>query len=81
MNATALLGLIWVILVSGIAMIPYPRHRPYALALLILFPILLVAIIVDYGWLWGALFFGGALSIYRYPAIFLVKRLRTKLGF
>lgn len=57
----------------------YPKHRPYALALLLMFPVLLVAIIYDYGWIWGALFFGGALSIYRYPAIFLVKWVRKKL--
>nr|WP_246237357.1 DUF2484 family protein [Halovulum dunhuangense] len=61
-------------------MIPYPRHRPYALALLILFPVLLVLIAREWGMLWAVAFFLGALSIYRYPALFLVKWLRRKAG-
>lgn len=76
---SAILGFLWIILVSLVALIPFPQHKPYALALLILFPVLLVMIAIDFGILWALGFFLGALSIYRYPAMFLAHWLRRKL--
>ncbi len=72
------LGCIWIILVSIVAMVPYPQHRPYALAMLILFPFLLAALWIQMGWIWALALFLGALSIYRYPAIFLAKWLKRR---
>lgn len=80
MSWSALLGLVWIVLVSLVALMPYPQHRPYALALLLVMPALLVAIAVEWGALWAGLFFLGALSIYRYPALYLLRVLRRRLG-
>jgi len=79
MSWTAILGCARIVLVSLVAMIPDPRHRPHAPALLLVFPVLLVAIAVEWGLLWALLFFAGPLSIYRYRAMFLVKYLRPGL--
>lgn len=75
------LGFVWIILVSIVAMVPYPQHRPYALAMLVLLPFLLAAVWIDWGWAVALILFLGGLSIYRYPAIFLVKWLGRKMGF
>ncbi len=75
------LGFVWIILVSIVAMMPYPQHRPYALSMLILFPFLMAAIWIEWGWIFAMLLFLGGLSIYRYPAIFLVNWTGRKLGF
>lgn len=77
---TALLGCIWVVLVSIVALMPFPQHKPYALAMLILLPVLLVAIALEFGVLWALALFVCAASIYRYPLIFLAKWLRRKWG-
>lgn len=76
---SAALGCVWVILISLVALMPYPQHRPYALAMLVLFPSVLGAVAWEFGWLWALLLFLGAASIYRYPLIFLVKWLRRKV--
>ncbi len=76
---SAALGCVWVILISLVALMPYPQHRPYALAMLVLFPFVLGAVAWEFGWLWALLLFLGAASIYRYPLIFLVKWLRRKV--
>ena len=77
---SALLGLIWIVLVSAVALMPYPQHRPYAGAMLILFPVLLVMIGVEWGWLFAAAFFIAALSIYRYPARYLARYVWRRIG-
>ncbi len=79
MTIAAVLGFHRNILVSAVVMLPYPGHRPYALVLLVLFWFLLAAIINNFGWVWSLLFFVAALSIYHYPAIFLVTWIRKKL--
>lgn len=76
----AALGCVWIILVSIVAMVPYPRHRPYALALLLVFPALLIALWIELGWIWAFALLIGALSIYRYPLFFLLKWLRGRIG-
>ena len=72
---SALLGFVWIVLVSIVALMPFPQHKPYALALLLLFPVLLVAIGIEWGWLFAAAFFIGALSIYRHPARYLLRQM------
>jgi len=72
MSRSAALGCVWIFLVLAAALIPYPRHRPDAIALLVLFPVLLVLIAMAYGLVWALVFFAGAVSIYRYPARYLV---------
>lgn len=65
---SAALGCVWILLVSTVPLIPFPQHKPYAIAMLVLFPVLLVLIALDFGVLWTALLFAGAVSIYRYSA-------------
>ncbi|QHQ34052.1 DUF2484 family protein [Algicella marina] len=76
---TLLLGFVWVILVSMVAMIPYPQHRPYALGMLLLFPFLMVAIWIEWGAVPALVLLLGGLSIYRYPAMFLARWAMRKL--
>ncbi len=76
---SAALGLVWVVLVSLVALMPFPQHKPYAVAMLVLFPAVLVAVAVDFGVLWAVLLFLAALSIYRYPALFAAKYLWRRL--
>jgi len=76
---SAALGCVWVILVSLVAFMPYPQHRPYALALLVLLPFVLGSVAWEFGWPWVLLLFLGAASIYRYPLIFQVKWLERKI--
>ncbi|MSU90568.1 DUF2484 family protein [Rhodobacteraceae bacterium 2CG4] len=74
MSWSAALGFAWIIAVSAVALIPYPRHRPYAIALLVLFPALLVLVALEHGPLWALAFLAAALSIYRYPARYLLRQ-------
>lgn len=76
MSRSAALGCVWIILVSAAALVPYPRHRSYAVALLMLFPVLLLLIAMDYGPLWALAVLAGALSIYRYLVRMAVPRLK-----
>ncbi|MEM8658964.1 MAG: DUF2484 family protein [Pseudomonadota bacterium] len=76
---TALLGCIWIVLVSIVALTPFPQHKPYALAMLVLLPALLLAVALKFGGLWAVGLFVCAASIYRYPLMFLLKWLRRRL--
>ena len=40
---TALLGCVWIVLVSIMALMPFPQRRPCAIAILALLPVLLTA--------------------------------------
>ena len=77
---SALLGFVWIVLVSIVALMPFPQHKPYALAMLLLFPVLLILIGIEWGWLFAAAFFIAALSIYRYPARYLARHLWRRIG-
>ncbi|WP_112321521.1 DUF2484 family protein [Oceanibium sediminis] len=79
MGWSAAAGFVWIVLVSIVALMPFPQHKPYALAMLLLFPVLLVLIALDYGLPWAVLFFLGALSIYRYPALYYLRVLRRRM--
>lgn len=77
--ATLALGFLWIILVSIVAMVPYPRHRPYAIAMLALFPFLMGAVWIEWGGWVALVLLVAALSIYRYPAMFLARWVMRKL--
>lgn len=64
---------------SVVALMPYPRHRPYALAMLVLFPLLLVLIARDYGPVWALVFLGAGVSIFRYPLMYYLRQLRSRV--
>ncbi|MHA3976588.1 hypothetical protein ACW9UR_02790 [Halovulum sp. GXIMD14794] len=70
-------GRVWIILVSAVALIPNPQHRPYAAALPV--PCLLLLIAADFSVLWTALFLVCVLSIYRYGAHYLLGRAAERL--
>lgn len=74
MSWTLLLGCLWIVLVSIVALMPFPLHNPYALAMLCLLPLLIVAIAVEHGALWALALFVCAASIYRYPRKYLLRR-------
>lgn len=76
---SALVGLVWVVLVSAVALMPFPQHKPYAIAMLALFPVIIGLVAVEVGPLWAVLLFLAALSIYRYPAIFAARYVLKKL--
>ncbi len=78
-SLSALLGFVWIVLVSIVALTPFPWHKKYALALLILFPVLLVLIAIDYGWYWSVAFFLAAASMYRRPLIYYIDKLRGRV--
>lgn len=77
---TALLGCLWIVLVSIVALVAFPQHKPYALAILVLLPALLLAVTLEFGVLWAIILFICAASIYRYPLLFLLKCMRRKLA-
>lgn len=74
---SAALGRVWIILVSAVALIPNPQHRPHATALLV--PVLLLQIAADLGVLWAALFLVCALSIDHDAAHYLLGRAGERL--
>lgn len=79
MSWSAALGCVWVILVSIVALMPFPQHKPYAIAMLALFPFVLAAVTFEYGRVWALVLFLGAASIYRYPLIYGAKTLWRKI--
>lgn len=79
MSWTLLLACIWIVLVSVVALTPFPQHKPYALAMLVLLPVLLLAIAVEHGPFWALVLFVCAASIYRYPLMFLLRWLGQKI--
>lgn len=80
MSWSALPGCVWVVLVSIMAPMPSPRHKPHAVAMLLLLPLLLAMIAIPYGLLWMSAFFLGAASIWRYPLMSSLRRLRARFG-
>ena len=72
---TALAALLWLVLVCLVALMPFPQHKPYAIALLCLFPVLLFQILKAFGLIWGVPFFLAAASLYRKPLGYYLRRL------
>ncbi len=70
-----LVALIWVVVISGIAMIPYPRHAPYAGAMLLLLPVVLGFVAWQHGPWPAVVLFLAAASIFRKPLAYLLRRL------
>jgi len=57
----------WIILISGVGMLPRRFHWRFGLPMLVLFPVVLAYFAWDTGPYWGLALFVAALSIYRYP--------------
>ncbi|MEO1551268.1 MAG: DUF2484 family protein [Pseudomonadota bacterium] len=76
---SVMLALLWILAVSVTAMMPFPRHKPFAVALLALFPVVLGFLLWQVGWVWGVPVLLAALSMYRKPLVYGVKRLMGRV--
>ncbi len=79
MNLSLLVTILWILMVSGVGMLPRRFHKRFGFPMLLLFPFVLVYLIFDMGIWWGLLLFAGALSIFRYPARYFGRILWQKM--
>lgn len=70
------LCIMWVFASAGVAMLPMRHQYIPGVALLIAAPILIVAIGMQYGWIYAALGFAAFLSMFRNPLRYILARLR-----
>jgi len=68
MNGGLAVTILWVLLISGVGMMPRDWHWRLGLPMLLLFPFVLGYLAWDMGIYWGLALLVAALSIYRYPA-------------
>ncbi len=67
MSASAIAAIIWVLVASGVAMLPMRRQFPPGVVLLIAAPVLIVWLGFDYGWIASAGALAAFLSMFRNP--------------
>jgi hypothetical protein len=78
--ASALTALLWVVAISLVAMVPYPRHRPYAGALLLVLPAVLGWLAWEHGALPVLALLLAVASILRKPLGFLLRWIGRRTG-
>lgn len=59
---------LWVLVISGVGMLPRRFHWRFGFPMLMLFPLVLAYLAYDKGMWWALGLCVAALSIYRYPA-------------
>ncbi|MCE8525767.1 DUF2484 family protein [Ruegeria pomeroyi] len=74
MSWTILLGALWVIAATVVALLPMRRQYAPGLVLLILAPVLIVAIGIEHGMLAGLLALAGFVSMFRNPLRYLWRK-------
>ena len=67
MTYSLIIGCLWVLVATGMAMLPMRRQFPIGVTLLIAAPVLIVWIGVDYGWVVAVLALLAFLSMFRRP--------------
>lgn len=67
MNYSLIAAIVWVLIISGIGMLPRRFHPYLGLPMLALLPFLLAYIAYDAGPYWALGLLIGAISIFRYP--------------
>lgn len=73
MSVAFLIACVWLTICCIVGMIPHRNHKPHAVMLLLPFPFILAAVAWDLGFWWALALFAAALSIFRYPALWLGK--------
>lgn len=76
MSPALVLGCVWVLAATVVAMLPMRRQYMPGLALLVSAPVLVAVIWWQHGWVWGALALFGFLSMFRRPLAYIGRRLR-----
>ena len=76
MSASLLLGSIWVVAATVVAMLPMRRQMVPGLALLIAAPLLIVFIGWQHGWIFAVLGLMAFVSMFRNPLRYLWRRAR-----
>lgn len=76
MTLSAILACIWVLASAIVALLPMRRQYVPGVTLLILAPILIVWLGVDYGWWVSVLGLAGFVSMFRNPLRYFWKRAR-----
>lgn len=71
-----IIGCLWVLAATAVAMLPMKYQYKPGLALLIAAPLLIVWIGHVHGWLYGALGLFAFVSMFRNPLIYLYRRAR-----
>lgn len=67
MNLSVLLGVTWVFAATGVALLPMRRQFVPGMALLIVAPVLIVWLGLDFGWIASAGALAALLSMFRNP--------------
>jgi Protein of unknown function (DUF2484) len=74
MSLPLILGCVWVILATIVAMLPMKRQMLPGMGLLLAAPVLLVWIGWQHGWLWLVLGLLAFLSMFRNPLLYFARR-------
>lgn len=80
MNYPVLATIVWVLMVSFVGMLPRRFHKRFGFPLLLAFPIVVILLWRELGWIWGMALILAGLSIYRYPARYYGLALLRRLG-
>ena len=75
-NFSLILAALWVIAGTVVALLPMRRQYVPGVALLVLAPVLIIWLAVDYGWLVGALSLAAFVSMFRNPLRYFWRRAR-----
>lgn len=76
MMISLVIGCIWVLLAVVTAMLPMRLQYLPAVTLLVLAPVLIIWIGIDFGWIVGVLAFAAFVSMFRNPLRYIYARLR-----
>ncbi|PUB18827.1 DUF2484 family protein [Yoonia sediminilitoris] len=76
MNYSLLIGCVWVLAATGVALLPMRLQYVPGVTLLLLAPFLIVRIGYDYGWVFAVLGLFAFVSMFRNPLIYFYRRAR-----
>lgn len=76
MSLPIVLGCLWVLAASAVAMLPMRWQYPPGIALLLAAPVLIVWLGVEHHWLVGVLAFAAFISLFRNPLRYFWRRAR-----
>lgn len=73
------LACLWVVLAAALTALPRRWLWPAAYGLIALFLPLLIYVVVQKGWFWGAVVMVAGASVLRWPLIYLARWCRAKM--
>ena len=76
MTASAIIAIFWVLAATGTAFLPMKRQYAPGITLLVIAPVIILWLGVDYGALVGILAAFGFVSMFRNPLIYFYRRAR-----